>query len=131
MSKKRLKCFAIMSRGQFYRPNGRIMTVHACSKQYAKTLLGKLKKSGKFSKNQKVSFKQIYRCDPESGELCYYKMIAQPSYGITPKGELLPNSPEWAERVEGKRQTDNILNISARREDIINNIRKKRSDLYE
>ena len=134
MPRKRLKCFAIMSRSQFYRPHNRILTVHAASQDHAKRLVKELMKAGKLPKYLKFSVKQIYRCFPESGEPCYYKMIAQPSYGKTPRREILPNSPEWNKKFGPRRQMvqkDGKTQIPLYRQKKIEFVQKKRPDFYE
>ena len=118
MSGRILKCFTVMVHGEFYRKNSRVHTVHAVSVKHAIRLLKQ--KSG-FKLFRTMYVQESHKCDPQSGQPCGYRLVAQPTYGITPDRELAPNSPE--------RPTDRLRQISPEREKIIERMRQ-RIDVY-
>jgi hypothetical protein len=127
LSKGKLKCFILMIGGGYYRPDGRILTVHATSLMHAAKLL---KKSGKVIINDRIYFSENHHCDPQSGQLCYYHLLVQPGYGITPEIDIQPNSPEWHERVS-RRENFRKNKLSPERKRIFDAMRRKRKDLYD
>jgi hypothetical protein len=111
-----------MVRAGYYRYEGRIQTVHAVSLAHGWRLL---KKNKLFKVTRCMYLVENRRCDPQSGQPCYYHLVAQPDYGQTPEREILPNSPEDQ---TGPAQL--AIRISPRRQRIIDTMHRRRPDLY-
>ncbi|MDP2685373.1 MAG: hypothetical protein Q8P20_10175 [bacterium] len=129
MPKRSLKCFIIIEIGGYFRFENRIVCIHAVSKQRALQMARELKKSGQLPLRLKVGVKLNDKCDPQSGQPCYYKLLAQPSYGTTPEVEILPNSPEWDLKYGSGGKKNITPKISPRRQEKIDQMHE-RKDFY-
>jgi len=123
MPKRKLLCFTVMAGAGYYRYGGRIHTVHAASAAHAWRLL---KKNKHFKVKRSMYLVENRKCDSQSGQPCYYHLVAQPDYGITPEREIHPNSPE----AQDSSASAATIRISSRRQKIIDTMHKRRKDLY-
>ncbi|XOU94181.1 MAG: hypothetical protein ACNFW9_05030 [Candidatus Kerfeldbacteria bacterium] len=131
MAKREMCCFLIYkiekryrrSIARVYKVEGQHATIHATSKTAALKILKGLFPGLKFKVvvNQKCCPTKIVQ-----GDHCFNNLIAKDPSDFTLLGFIQLNSPEWIRRVQ-----DSSKPISDNRQKIINDMHKKRPDLYD